>query len=243
MRIENVLRVSAALHGSRAAIVAGKVAHSYTELDRKSDRLAAALSERGVGSGDGVAVFLAPGFPSVVAAFAILKAGGVICPVDARATADALAGVLSHRATFAMVTEARLALKAAAAICSAPPVRLIVLAGGDHLALARNCISFDDAVGRDQLAALPPQDEDHDIAIRLPAAGGESDVTFSHAEVLEMISGSETLPEKLFVGPVADYCRLISAIQAGVTKVIDAPAEVPLPARKDARDLQLALNL
>ena len=55
---------------------------TYRELDALADRLAAALSRAGVGSETPVAVLLSRGPSYVAAMLAILKAGGMIVPLD-----------------------------------------------------------------------------------------------------------------------------------------------------------------
>src|SRR5690606_17304823 len=77
MRIEQLLRDGAETHGAKPALVAGRVAYTFTDVDRKSDRLAAALVQRGLTPGSRVALFLDHSVPAIVSVFAILKAGCV----------------------------------------------------------------------------------------------------------------------------------------------------------------------
>ena len=250
MRVEQLIRDGAARYGSRTAVVAGRVAYSYAELDLKSDRLAAALAARGVRHGDGIAVFLNAGFPSAVTTFGVLKAGAILCPVEAGSDAGSLAKILGDRAAVGIVTEARLALKAASAICQAPPVKFVVLVGGgERTVLARNCISFEDAIRIEERPVASP-DGDDDVAIKLGLAsadGQDSVVSLSHADVFAALSSADDYGVDevgASMSPLADFCRLAGAIRAGVTKVLDPPAKgsVVATAGISVRELQLALT-
>ena len=64
------------------ALVDAAVTLSYAELDAASDRLAATLQANGIGPGDVVGVALPRSVFSSVAAWAVLKAGGVYLPLD-----------------------------------------------------------------------------------------------------------------------------------------------------------------
>ena len=66
----------------RVAVRLGDVALTYAELDQRSARLAAVLRERGLRPGDRVGVMLpnVPEFP--VAYYGVLRAGGVVVPMN-----------------------------------------------------------------------------------------------------------------------------------------------------------------
>lgn len=55
---------------------------SYRELDERSDALAVALAERGIGKGDTVALYLQNSPQFVIAFFAIQKLGAVVGPCN-----------------------------------------------------------------------------------------------------------------------------------------------------------------
>jgi len=67
---------------------------TYGELDAHADRLAAALSRAGVGSETPVAIMLSRGPSYVAAMLAILKAGGVIVPLDPAMPDERVAAIL-----------------------------------------------------------------------------------------------------------------------------------------------------
>ena len=99
---------------------------SYGELDVQSDRLAAALSSRGVRRGDRIVVFMENCWEAVIGIFAALKAGAVFCPVNASTKPEKLAYLLNHCRAAAVVTQARLLPVATAALAHAPSVALTI---------------------------------------------------------------------------------------------------------------------
>jgi len=81
--LTDIWRASVQRFPDRVALVGRKERYTYQEVDRLIDAAAARLGELGVGPGSKVALFVPndPGF--VVAFFAVLKAGGVLCHIDA----------------------------------------------------------------------------------------------------------------------------------------------------------------
>lgn len=72
---------------------------TYRELDQTADRVAAALAARGVHGETPVAITLPRGPDYVVAMFAVLKAGGVIVPLDSALPAERIADILAQTGT------------------------------------------------------------------------------------------------------------------------------------------------
>ncbi|SEH73979.1 mycobactin peptide synthetase MbtF [Mycolicibacterium rutilum] len=78
---------------------------TYRELDEAADRLAAALSARGVTVETPVAIRLPRGPQYVIAMFAVLKAGGVIVPLDPAMPADRIADILAQSGATVVVDD------------------------------------------------------------------------------------------------------------------------------------------
>lgn len=85
---------------------------TYRELDEAADRLAAALARRGVGAERPVAVNLTRGPHYVIAMLAVLKAGGVIVPLDPSMPADRVADILQQCGATVVIDEALIAAAA-----------------------------------------------------------------------------------------------------------------------------------
>ncbi len=234
MRLEQFLGHSAGRFGQKAAIVVGHARHSYAELDRKSHRLAAALVERGVKPGDRVVVFMDNSFEAVVTIFAVLKAGGVVTPVDPAGGADMLAFVFDDSRARAVVTQARLASMAADAVRHAATVRLVVLAGGERAAGGDTCLCFEDVVNRaGPMPVLAPAGGADDPALLAYASappGVVEPALVSHREIAQAVG--DAVPPRddgddavMLRAPsivtAFSLVRLVAAIKAGATLVLE----------------------
>ena len=103
------LRVTAALHGERIALVAGERRLTYAELDRAVDGFASGLRELGVQRGDRVAVILRNGIEPAVAIYGALRAGAAFTPLNPTAKGEKLAHLLAHCGAVAAVCDGQLA--------------------------------------------------------------------------------------------------------------------------------------
>jgi amino acid adenylation domain-containing protein len=77
-----VFRESARLHSESVAVVDGARRITYAELQRRVDELAAELSARGLRPEQTVGIGIARSAETVVAALAVMTAGGAFVPVD-----------------------------------------------------------------------------------------------------------------------------------------------------------------
>ncbi|MET8870381.1 AMP-binding protein, partial [Nonomuraea sp. NPDC004580] len=80
--VVDLFEAQAARTPDAVAVVRDGVEVSYAELNARSDRLANALVERGVGPESIVGVALERGIDLIVAVFGVLKAGGAYLPID-----------------------------------------------------------------------------------------------------------------------------------------------------------------
>ncbi len=82
LNLASLLTASAERTPGATAIRLGEVGLSYAELDDRSARLASLLRERGIAPGDRVGVMLpnVPDFP--VAYYGVLRAGGIVVPMN-----------------------------------------------------------------------------------------------------------------------------------------------------------------
>src|SRR6202011_2282064 len=75
---------------------------TYTELDRRVNRLARALRERGVHAGDRVAVLATNHIETAEAFYAILRLGAIVVPINFRLTPGEIAYIV-HDCTAGMM--------------------------------------------------------------------------------------------------------------------------------------------
>ncbi len=82
---ENVLEQlarNAAKRGSEIAVLHGKQSISYQQLEEKTNQLSYVLKEKGVCKGRYVALFMESSIDYIIAVYGILKAGGILVPMD-----------------------------------------------------------------------------------------------------------------------------------------------------------------
>ena len=240
MRVEEFLRDSAARSADKTALVAGKRRLSFGEVDRLSDRLAAALVARGIARGERVVVFMENSWEAVVAIFAILKAGAVFSPVNPSTKVDKLAFILNNCRAAGILTQARLAGTAARAVAEADSVRLVVLAGGDEAPPVMGCLRFEDAIAAAKLAPAPvPAGIELDLAMLVYTSGSTGfpkGVMMTHQNVVAAATSITTYLDNreddiiLGVLPMSfDYglYQVLMAMKVGATLVIEKSFAFP----------------
>jgi amino acid adenylation domain-containing protein len=126
------------------ALEADGEAMSYRDLDRLSDRLAAALAAHGVGRHDRVGIAVPKGPAAYASLFAALKLGACFVPLDRSAPAERTRYLLDDCGVSALVGTADIL---APLLAEPPPsLRLVVEAG---------CARFAAAVGADGAPVQP----------------------------------------------------------------------------------------
>ncbi len=87
----------------KPAVIFLEKSYTYAELDRMSDRFAAALSAMGIGRGDRVATMLPNSAQHVIAFYGILKAGAVIVPFNVMLKGEEAGYILEDAGAKALV--------------------------------------------------------------------------------------------------------------------------------------------
>lgn len=99
------IKRSATLFPDWPAIVHGDMQRSWSEMYRRCVRLASALSKRGIGEGDTVAVML-PNIPEMFEVhFAVPMSGGVLNAINTRLDAATVAFILEHAEAKVLITD------------------------------------------------------------------------------------------------------------------------------------------
>ncbi|MGR7025720.1 long-chain-fatty-acid--CoA ligase [Geodermatophilus sp. URMC 62] len=104
---------------------------TYAEVDERVTRLARVLADRGVGTGDRVAVLGLNSMEVWEAYLAGVRLGAVVVPVNFRLVADEVAYVLADSGATALVVDAGLAEVAGKAREQAPGLQTVLTIGGD----------------------------------------------------------------------------------------------------------------
>jgi fatty-acyl-CoA synthase len=99
------LKRTAAVYPQRTAVVHGEVRRTWAETYARCVRLGAALARRGIGKGDTVAL-MAPNVPEAFEAhFGVPMTGAVLCALNIRLDAEAIAFILGHGDAKVLITD------------------------------------------------------------------------------------------------------------------------------------------
>ena len=96
---------SASVYPDKTAVIHGSTRYTYREFDARCRRLASALSRRGVGRGDTVAV-MAPNVPALLEAhYGVPMIGAVLNALNIRLDAAGIAFILDHGEAKALIAD------------------------------------------------------------------------------------------------------------------------------------------
>ena len=96
---------AALVYPERVAIIHGERRYTYAAFLERSRRLASALARAGVGKGDTVAI-MAPNIPEMLEAHnGVPMLGAVLCPINTRLDAAAIAFILEHGEAKVLLTD------------------------------------------------------------------------------------------------------------------------------------------
>ena len=126
----DILPAAAARFGDKPALVTSTRTLSFVELDELSDRVAAALLDRGVRPGQPVSLYSRNRWEWVVAYHGALKAGAVVNPVNVMLTAEELVFVLRDCGAGALFTSSDKAGTVLAHRDDLPELRTVVAFDG-----------------------------------------------------------------------------------------------------------------
>jgi fatty-acyl-CoA synthase len=127
--IGGLLRRSAARHPDKPALVCGGSRETYAELDRAVNRVANALTARGIAPGERVALLSRNCRGFVLAYLALARLGAISVPVNFMLNAAEVAYILGHAGVAGLVAEEALlgvADEAIAASGCAPRLRGVI---------------------------------------------------------------------------------------------------------------------
>lgn len=129
--LSDVLTRHARVRPSHVAFVDSRRRCTFGELDGRVTRWADALSARGIGPGDRVAVLGLNSLEIVETWFAALRVGAIVVPVNFRLVADEVGYVLSDSGAAALMVDRALSGVAERARAAAPSVRTVLTIGPD----------------------------------------------------------------------------------------------------------------
>ena len=180
------LKRTAEAYPNHIAIVHGNSRTSYGDMYRRCRQLASALTARGIGHGDTVAV-VAPNVPATLEThFGVPMAGGVLNAINTRLDAKTIAFILEHGDAKVLITDRELSpiVKEALSQTKADPFVIDVddpyARGGDLL----GDIEYEDFLdtGDAAFAWTPPSDEWNAISLNYTSGttGNPKGVVYHH---------------------------------------------------------------
>ena len=118
------LERAAVVFADHPAVIHGDVQISYSDLWGRSQRLASALSKRGISRGDTVSVILSNTPAMLDAHFAVPMTGAVLHSINTRLDAAVIAFQLDHAETKLLIVdrEFSLVIQEALALCKSAPI-------------------------------------------------------------------------------------------------------------------------
>jgi long-chain acyl-CoA synthetase len=168
--VHGLLAASAARHPGRTALVCEGRVFTFADLDLASDRVARALQRGGLARGDRAAIVAANVAESVVAVFAVMKAGGVVVPVSPLTKAKKLAGILSDCAVAALISGPASADLVGEAARDVPSLTQVVWTG-EPAAGARPGATFAEILAGPHAPPQDPRLVDHDLCAIIYTSG------------------------------------------------------------------------
>ncbi|MCA0144295.1 long-chain-fatty-acid--CoA ligase [Blastococcus sp. LR1] len=158
---------------------------SYGELDDRVTRLARALRDRGVRTGDRVAVLALNGMETWESYLAGVRLGAIVVPVNFRLVADEVAYALTDSGAVALVVDTTLAPLAAKAREQAPEVRTVLVIGDG--AAGPGSESYEEALasaGSEPLEIAVDEDEPAFIMYTSGTTGRPKGAVLTHHNLL-----------------------------------------------------------
>ncbi|HWM85304.1 MAG TPA: class I adenylate-forming enzyme family protein [Kofleriaceae bacterium] len=177
--LSDYLVESAARLPDKIALVCDDQRYSYAELCARSNALAHALVRRGVARGDRVIVFGDNTVETVVAFFAVLKAGAVVSVVNPSTKADKLAYMLRDCRPTGLITSASLERVFAGPAADSPHLVTVVVSGpisSESLAGLPGGVAWEQAVAGEPRDSAPERRAiDIDLAAIIYTSGSTGD--------------------------------------------------------------------
>lgn len=233
----------------RLAFCHGSARRSYAEMDERVTRLAHALSERGVGRGDRVAVSMFNRLEVVESYLAACRLGAVAVPINFRLVADEMAYILGDAEPAALLVDHERASTAALAREGVDGLNVVLVSGGGEAGPGAE--SYERAVAEarsDPLGIDVAEDEPAFIMYTSGTTGRPKGAVLSHLNlamnslntmIVQGISGDdEVWLSGLPLFHIGGLNGILSHLMAGGTSIVlgsggfDAAAAVDLMERE-----------
>jgi acyl-CoA synthetase (AMP-forming)/AMP-acid ligase II len=234
-----VLETVADVRADRTAVTHGDRSVTWRQLDDRSSRLAGFLAGRGIGAGARVAIALYNGIEYLESVFAILKLQAIPVNVNYRYQPDEMRHLFDDAQVSAVIFDASLAERVAAAQAGEPTVHTLVQVG-DTAALPGTAVSvYERVIG----ATAPLLRAARDVGRWLMYTGGTTGkpkgVLVSHAWLYPVVSANGFV---LIGEPVPDSLHALRATTERLSARGDAIVCLPAPPLMHATGMYTSLG-
>ena len=234
-----VLETVADVRADRTAVTHGDRSVTWRQLDDRSSRLAGFLAARGIGAGARVAIALYNGIEYLESVFAILKLGAIPVNVNYRYQPDEMRHLFDDAQVSAVIFDASLAERVAAAQAGAPAARALVQVGGAATPPGTPVSGYEQVIG----ATAPLPRAARDVGRWLMYTGGTTGkpkgVLVSHAWLYPVVSANGFV---LIGEPVPDSLEALRATTERLSARGDAIVCLPAPPLMHATGMYTSLG-
>jgi amino acid adenylation domain-containing protein len=188
--IHGLLAAAAHEGGERIAVVDRDRTLTYAELERDSDRLAAALRDHGVKPGERVGLLLEKSAAAVVGIYGVLKAGAVYVPLDDQAPVRRLAYIARDAGIRCLISATRHAAAWERLGELGAPLELVIDADDGDAEVQGVTVLGWSALAAYPAGGAPPAADPDALAYVLYTSGSTGEpkgVMLSHANGLEFV--------------------------------------------------------
>ncbi len=239
MLVNDFLQHSAERSPDKIALICDGQRLTYAHLEEQTNRLAHGLLELGIRRGDRVAIWLPNSVETVVAIFAILKAGATFTVVNPTTKASKLAFILNNCAARGLFAPGRLGEQAAQLFDTVPSLSLAVLCGKSPPHSHAHTIPFPQLLDTNSPTRPPCPTIDVDLACLIYTSGSTGDpkgVMSTHANMAfaasSIIQYLENVPDDIVINvlPLSfDYglYQLMMVFKFGGTLVLERSFTYP----------------
>lgn len=230
--LAHALRATASQYASLPAVIGNNWCLDFATFDRKSDRLAAALTQQGICKGDRVGLFCINADSFAIAYVGIIKAGATVVPINLLQSPSGIAYVLNDAGAKALIFHATFAEPVAALRGMVGSLAFTVCIGGT----VEGALSWD---GLLEASAPPPEisvDPVEDLAVILYTSGTTGrpkGAMLTHANLLANVrsvrEAMQWRPGQEVVTVVLPMFHAFAATVGMLTPLLSGCAFVPLP--------------
>jgi len=129
MLLQHFLEHSAQRLPDKIALICGDERLTYSEVDRKANRVARFLRDHGIERQDRVAIFLDNSVESVISLFGVLKADAIFLMLSPTLKAQKLSYILNNCQAKALITHTNKLNVASSVFGSVPSLRFVIFTG------------------------------------------------------------------------------------------------------------------